>query len=515
MPSKKITELNNEEARKYFMDERNYKTFDIPYYFHFTELLNTTASLISEKSIFELCKKREATEKLDFPKHHEDVNYTFLSNKDGAFAWRPLQLIHPVLYVDLVNTLTTTKNWEYLVSRFQSFAKSFVQCISIPRVSQDDDSHKASQVKNWWEEMEQRSIKMALKYDYVFATDITNCYGSIYTHSVEWALTVGGKDVVKRNKDTGTKTLGAEIDEKLRGMNYGQTNGIPQGSSLMDFIAEMILGYGDTELTNELTKEGIKNEDFHILRYRDDYRIFVNNPVIGHQILKKLNNVLFRLGMKMNACKTTEGGDVILSSIKTEKLERIFIAPIQQFYQKEALRIYQLSKKYPNSGLIAKELSVYYDRVERLKYFKNTDIEVIVSVFSMVAVNSPKEINWVSAIISIFLKTITCEDRRHEIIKMIHSKFQKIPNTSLIDVWLQRISAPLGVEINYTDNLTKVALQKIDNSQIWNSQWLNDEISKKINSVKISNLKEEIENKTISPVIPRSEVELFRLIYDD
>jgi hypothetical protein len=29
----------------------------------------------------------------------------------------------------------------------------------------------------------------------------------------------------------------------MQGMNYGQTNGIPQGSVLMDFIAEMVLGF--------------------------------------------------------------------------------------------------------------------------------------------------------------------------------------------------------------------------------------------------------------------------------
>ena len=35
-------------------------------------------------------------------------------------------------------------------------------------------------------------------------------------------------------------------------MTYGQTNGIPQGSSLMDFIAEIILGYADTQLVKKL-----------------------------------------------------------------------------------------------------------------------------------------------------------------------------------------------------------------------------------------------------------------------
>ena len=44
----------------------------------------------------------------------------------------------------------------------------------------------------------------------------------------------------------------------------------------MDFIAEMVLGFADTELSVRIDSEKIK--DFRILRYRDDYRIFVNNP---------------------------------------------------------------------------------------------------------------------------------------------------------------------------------------------------------------------------------------------
>jgi hypothetical protein len=42
----------------------------------------------------------------------------------------------------------------------------------------------------------------------------------------------------KRNRSD-KKSIGNIIDTAMQGMNYGQTNGIPQGSVLMDFIAEM------------------------------------------------------------------------------------------------------------------------------------------------------------------------------------------------------------------------------------------------------------------------------------
>lgn len=58
-------------------------------------------------------------------------------------------------------------------------------------------------------------------------------------------------------------------------MQYKQTNGIPQGGVLFDFIAEMVLGYSDLLLYEELQRIGIT--DYKILRYRDDYRIFSNS----------------------------------------------------------------------------------------------------------------------------------------------------------------------------------------------------------------------------------------------
>jgi len=514
--SKKITELNHVDAKKFFLDEKNYVNFDIPDYFHFEDLLLKIDGLTFCKNIKDICNKRGETNKPDWPKYYENVNYTFLSNKDGVFAWRPMQLIHPVLYVDFVNFITSKDNWDHIVGRFEFFSKGCVRCISIPRMSQCDNSHKAAQIMHWWEEMEQQSIILALKYNYVFSTDITNCYGSIYTHSVEWALTIGGREASKKRvNECLPKTLGSEVDEKLRNMSHGQTNGISQGSTLMDFVAEMVLGYCDMELLKEISDLKIKKKDLYILRYRDDYRIFVNDPLLGHQVLKKLNNVLYGLGMKMNPSKTIERGDVILSSIKGEKLERIFLAPIKQDFQKEALRIYQLSKKYPNSGLIAKELSLYYDRMENLKSLKHTNIKVLISIFSMIALNSPSVINWVSAIVSSLLEKICDGVEKKDIILMIYNKFQEMPNTSLIDVWLQRITAPLKIKISYFDNLTKIALQEIKNSDIWESRWLNSKIVQEMDLITISKLKKKVEDDSISPVISRAEVQLFRLNYLD
>jgi hypothetical protein len=97
---------------------------------------------------------------------------------------------------------------------------------------------------------------------------------------------------------------------------------------------------------------------------------------------------------------------------------------------------------------------------------------------------------------------------------MIHKKFKNIPHTSLIDIWLQRISAPLGVTIPYDDKITKLALGNINNSGIWECSWLSANIVKLINIPRVSSLVEKLESNSLPTIIPRSEVELFKINYD-
>ncbi|XOC62791.1 hypothetical protein MY519_10040 [Haemophilus influenzae] len=66
--------------------------------------------------------------------------------------------------------------------------------------------------------MEQESICLSLEYEYVFDTDVADCYSSIYTHSIAWAIE--GKDIAKKNHRL--TLLGNSIDKKFRTANMGK-----------------------------------------------------------------------------------------------------------------------------------------------------------------------------------------------------------------------------------------------------------------------------------------------------
>ncbi|HHP7830188.1 TPA: RNA-directed DNA polymerase, partial [Legionella pneumophila] len=100
-------------------------------------------------------------------------------------------------------------------------------------------------------------MELALDFQYIIKTDITDCYSSIYTHSIAWAI--HGKNFAKQNQKDKT-LLGNKIDNLLQDMHHGQTNGVPQGSALMDFIAEIVLGYSDELLAEKLNSTEFQKE---------------------------------------------------------------------------------------------------------------------------------------------------------------------------------------------------------------------------------------------------------------
>jgi hypothetical protein len=75
--------------------------------------------------------------------------------------------------------------------------------INMPKPSpcfKNKKSDTAEQIAHWWEEVEQKSLELSMEYEYLFKTDITDCYASIYTHSVAWAIHT--KPIAKKKRKT-------------------------------------------------------------------------------------------------------------------------------------------------------------------------------------------------------------------------------------------------------------------------------------------------------------------------
>jgi hypothetical protein len=398
--------------------------------------------------------------------------------------------------VSLVHNITLKENWNLLVKMLQK--KTIVQCSSIPVIKdRNQKTETGTQILSWWKNVEQKSIALSLDYKHIFQTDIVDCYGSIYTHSVSWALHTKKEAKKKRNSK---KLIGNIIDSHLQAMSNGQTNGIPQGSILMDLIAEIVLKYADKELGIKL--KALINTDYKIIRYCDDYRIFVNNPENGKKIIKELSNVLAELGMKLNSQKTTSSDNVIKSSVKKDKLFWLSNEANHENITKQLLVISDFSNKYRNSGTLIIELQRFYKNIYNIDKFYNT--EVLVAIIVDIAYNNPRTYPLAISIIGRFLATIKNENTRQELITKITKKFNSLPNTEIIDIWLQRLTIKKDKKRVYQRKLTK--LVRKGDIEIWNFEWINEDLQKIVKETEIINI-EEINTMDEYPTI--EEVELF------
>ncbi len=493
----RLLDLNFHKAREFFLKENSYNTQKLPPYYKFQSLLNEIAKIF-DNNFPNGDNFQSAFNKKIYT--YENVNYLLYANKDGNLSLRELQLINPIWYVYLVFVLTTEENWRKIQARFQSFqSNDKVLCVSIPLVSQTKNSDQAAQIFSWWKDVEQHSIELALDFDYLFETDIADCYGSIYTHAIAWAIET--KKVAKEHRDK--NLLGNRLDNLIQSMQYGQTNGIPQGSILMDFIAEIVLGYMDEQLSEELKAKNII--DYKIIRYRDDYRIFVNDPTTGTKILKILAEKLMNNGMRLNNNKTKNSSDVITSSIKPDKLNWWLSLNDYSSAQRYILAIREHSKLFPNSGTLIKQLDKFYDYLKtQPNYVKAENIATYISIVTDILRNNPRVYPSGFAIISILLNKSRDKSITQILIKRMYKKLLEKPNTGYMEIWFKRVVLDNDDEIKFTEKLCNLT---ISNDVIWNIEWLNDKnIKKKFKEVSI--IDKSIYAK-LEPTIRKTEFELF------
>jgi hypothetical protein len=485
-----VIEMTPAQARTFFLKPESYCSVELPAYFQFGKTLSAVAKVLKGKRLTSMSGN---------PRQHEGVNYSLLSNKDGRHAWRPFQLIHPALYVSLVDCMTASDQWAIIRDRFKPFhALTRFACLSMPVQSLSKRKDKAAQVLQWWQGIEQQSIELAMEYDYVFHADITDCYASIYTHSIVWAL--HGKEVAKSHRSDKT-LIGNVIDCHIQDMRRGQTNGIPQGSALMDFIAEMVLGDADLQLSEKLDRARIT--EYRVLRYRDDYRVFVNNPQEGEAILKALTEVLIGLGLKLNTSKTTGSQSVISSSLKPDKRAWLRGRQWDANLQKHLLVIHAHGLDYPNAGSLVIALTHYLQRLGRVKRPQNP--RALISITVDIACSSPRTFPVCAAIVSRLLRSLGTEEERAQVLKTVHGKLSKLPNTGLMEVWLQRIGHSYEFHPDYMEDLCRIVAEK--ETVLWNNDWIAAKALK--DAINPAHIFDKVTFKAMKLVVPPSEVEMF------
>ncbi|MGR5554633.1 RNA-directed DNA polymerase [Vibrio alfacsensis] len=466
-----ITQMSHKDARDFFLKHTSYCGFNLPPYFNFDPLLQSIDSHLSTKpnGLKDLGLKNACD--------WDGVNYIIQTNKDCHYSWRPLQLIHPALYVYLAREITTEKNWQLIVGKFMEFSSNEnIICASLPRAAVEVQTDKGESILGWWKDVEQKSLSLALDYKYLFTTDIANFYPSIYTHSISWALHTKMEAKKKDNRQN-FNLIGVVVDKTIQHMQNGQTNGIPQGSVLMDFIAELVLAYADNELSTKLSSLKLKN--YKVIRYRDDYRVFTNSKEVADTIARQLTLTLQDLGLQLNSAKTNLCEDIVIGSVKPDKVNALTMfskGKWESTLLKSLMKLSFFSRENPNSGQLNALISDLNSNLNKRKTLKE-DVAPAIGVLADLMLRNPKSLESSVRLLSVILRFVEDEAEKLSYLSRIKHKFEQHLGTGVSDLWLQRASHPINADVEYNEQLCQVVSQ-VPNTLIWESEWITDLVLK-------------------------------------
>jgi len=126
-------------------------------------------------------------------------------------------------------------------------------------------------------------------------TDIGNCFGSIYTHSLEWAAQ--GFDVAKeRLGDKGEpRHWSSDLDRVLRAAKRNETAGLPIGPASSSIAVEIVLAAVDRGIAHR----------FNFVRYLDDYTALCDSHDEAQEFIRVLGSELGKYRLTLNLTKTS------------------------------------------------------------------------------------------------------------------------------------------------------------------------------------------------------------------
>lgn len=195
---------------------------------------------------------------------------------------RRLGVPHPVPYSRLV--LHLADHWSELVPLLDSEQSQIKPAFhSDGRMIQMD--YETS------EDALSRDARLAHGNQFLVKSDVSNCFPSIYSHSIDWAAR--GKFVAK--KDRSTRAWQAKLDLFVRNCHDSETKGVMIGPAVSNLLAELVLQRVD----EILTKKG-----YGFVRYIDDYTAYCAERAYAEQFVIDLQRALGEYRLDLNTRKT-------------------------------------------------------------------------------------------------------------------------------------------------------------------------------------------------------------------
>lgn len=246
------------------------------------------------------------------PKIFENTDKGFIQyeNIRNINIPRLLAIPEPVAYRNLCKCLS--ENWDKLITHFEKYTehhKYKISRIHIRKIKDskiifvmgeydepyefevvDEKKHLFEMSHKDFGEDDYPEPELLIGKQYLVKADISNCFLSIYTHAISWALV--GKEHSKGHKKGDWFN---EIDLFTRNVKSQETHGILIGPHASNLISEIIL----VVIDDELIKKG-----YQFIRNIDDYTSFTETNEIAEKFLIDLASALKNFNLSLNHKKT-------------------------------------------------------------------------------------------------------------------------------------------------------------------------------------------------------------------
>lgn len=219
------------------------------------------------------------------------------------------------------------KQWKTFEKTYEASPYS----IGRPKIM-EDDADRAVKVPSLSELSKHTSHN--LRYaPFVLQADISQCFPSIYTHSIAWAAhgVENSKADVKKNS---TKNKFNALDFFVRNGQRGNTRGVLVGPDAYRLVAEFILSKIDQELMATASDQIIG-----AVRHVDDYYIGLKSEHEAQSVLSHLREILAGYELNLNDQKTK-----IRSSL--DPINDLWAQRLREHIDPDRLRSYHYSDKH-------------------------------------------------------------------------------------------------------------------------------------------------------------------------
>lgn len=253
---------------------------------------------------------------------------------------RPISIPHPLPYCHLVKSIIDNWNeFSYICENDISKVKPYQHADDRLLLMDYGDDHSKSDI----------ALRFGFGKKFRVHTDITNCFPSIYTHAIPWAL-VGFQHSKQNRQNTHWFN---QIDYCQRMLKRGETQGIAIGPATSNIISEAILSKIDEVLS----------KDFSYFRYIDDYTCYCKTFEEGQLFLRCLREELKKYKLVLNIKKTNTvdlpapiESDWIVDLSTRMPIGYLNDKQVKMFSSNESIRFIdyavRVNEKYPDGSVI-------------------------------------------------------------------------------------------------------------------------------------------------------------------